>query len=231
MSQTFQFTEGIILRVIPFRDYDQILSIFTSEAGLIKVLYKGSRGKRKKAQNFCMPLTKVEVIYREKNGEIFSCHEMNLIESFSFLRKELLFLEVACDLLQVIQNSQFLGKAAPQLYALLCFYLKKIPQTPCPWILSASFRLKLLKHDGLIILPFKCCECQLSLEDKAFISGIDPWCTHHQPIESQSWKSIDLMMLYRFTNCQNYRDICSDNISPELYNRIHTFFNACIGKH
>ena len=106
MSQVFQCTEGVILRVIPFRDYDQILSLFTSDAGLIKVIYKGSRSKRRRGQGLYMPLTQVEVIYCEKQGEIFSCHEMVCIESFTFLRKELVFLEVACDLLQVILTSQ-----------------------------------------------------------------------------------------------------------------------------
>lgn len=228
MSQTFQSTEGIVLRVIPFRDYDQILFLFTLDAGFIKVLYKGGRGKRKGKQGFCMPLTKVEVIYREKRGEIFSCHELTCIESFSFLRQELIFLEVGCDLLQIILDSQFVGKAAPHLYALLCFYLKKIPQTANPWILASSFRLKLLMHDGLIVCPFICCECQQSLQSEAFTWDAEGWCAAHQPGRSQPWNLTELQMLYRLAICQSYQEVCSQDVLPSLQNKIIDFFNACI---
>lgn len=230
MSQVFQATEGIILRVIPFRDYDQILSLFTADAGLIKVLTKGSRSKRRERQGSFMPLTQVEVIYCEKKGEIFGCHEMVCIESFSTLRKELLFLEVACDLLHTISVSQFMGKASPQLYALLLFYLKKIPQTAYPWILAASFRLKLLKHDGLTIFPFICYECQQPLEKEAFIQECQSWCSYHQPKGSQVCESLELQMLYRLATSQSYQEISSCNISPHLQNQICAFFDACICK-
>ncbi len=228
MTQVFHSTEGVILRVIPFRDYDQILSIFTADAGLIKVLYKGSRGKRQRGQGMTIPLTKVEVIYREKRGEIFSCHEMTLLDSFSFLRKKLLDLEVACDLVQALLASQFLGKSATQLYALLCFYLVKIPHTVNPWILATSFRLKLLKHDGLIAFPFRCCECWQSLQGLAFTRDSESWCPNHQPVGSLIWEQAELQLLYRLATCQSYREICSNEISLGLQNKMMAFFDACV---
>jgi DNA repair protein RecO (recombination protein O) len=226
MSQTFHSTEGVILRAIPFRDYDQILSIFTADVGLLKVLYKGKKSK-KGGTGICAPLTKVEVVYREKRGEIFSCHEMNPLHSFPSLRKELMFLEVACDLLQVILASQLVGKAAPQLYDLLCFYLKKIPQTPHPWILAASFRLKLLKHDGLVAFPLICRECGQSLQNKAFIRHSESWCADHQ-LGGQSWESSELQLFYRLATSQSYQEICSSPFSLELQHKIITFFEACV---
>jgi len=224
----FQYTEGIILRVIPFRDYDQILTLFTPHAGIIKVLYKGSRSKRRGVQGLCIPLTKVEVVYREKRGEIFSCHEITLVDSFSFLRKELLHLEVGCDLLQVILTSQLVGKASPRLYALLCFYLEKIPQTYNPWVLTVSFRLKLLRHDGLIALPFSCSECRQLLQGMAYICEAESWCEAHYPLESQRWEKKELEQLYRLAMCQNYRDIHTDDIPRELQNKVVQLFETCV---
>lgn len=228
MTHTFQSTEGIILRVIPFRDYDQILSIFTADAGLIKVFYKGGRGKRRSGEGLYIPLVKVEVIYREKRGEIFSCHEITLLDSFSFLRKKLADLEVACDLLQALMASQLVGKAATQLYALLCFYLEKIPSTLNPWILAMSFRLKLLKYDGLVTFPFLCCECRQPLQVLAFTREIESWCSHHQPIGSLIWEPAELQLLYRLGACQNYREIYLSEISPSLQNKMITFFDSCV---
>lgn len=227
MPQIFQTTEAIVLRVIPFRDYDQILFLFT-ERGLIKVIEKGGRSKSRGKQGLCTPLTRVEVIYSEKQGEIFNCHEMTLLDAFSFLRKELLFLEVACDLVQAILASQLIGKEAPRLYALLLLYLKKIPQTACPWILASSFRLKLLKHDGLTSFPFPCFECRRILEEEAFIRGDECWCAHHRPSGSQAWAAMELQMLYQLATCQNYREISQHDISQRMQNQIRIFFDACI---
>jgi DNA repair protein RecO (recombination protein O) len=228
MPPIFKSTEGIVLRVIPFRDYDLILSLFTRDAGLIKVFYKGSRSKRRSAQGMCIPLTKVEVVYREKEGEIFNCHEMTLIEPFTFLRKELLHLEAACDCLNAILASQLVGKAAPQLYALLCFYLQKMPQTTHPWILPTSFRLKLLKHEGLIVFPFRCYECQELLQTQAFTRGSEGWCAIHRPGGCLVWEQEELQMLDLLVSCQNFREIRDQEIALGLQRKIAAFFDACV---
>jgi DNA repair protein RecO (recombination protein O) len=216
--------------MIPFRDRDDIFFIFTSHAGLIKVLYRRGYSKYQGKLGLCTPLTKVEVIYREKKGEIFSCVEMACLDSFSVLRQRLLFLEVACDLLQVILASQFVGKPAPQLYALLCFYLKKIPQMVNPWILAASFRLKLLRHDGLIALPFTCCECRQVLQNEAFIRESEGWCIKHKPHGSGHWELSELQTFYQLAICQSYQEICVSDVSLSLQNKIAHFFDSCVKK-
>lgn len=227
VDHSFQRTKGIILRVIPFRDYDQILTIFTFEAGLIKVLYKGSRSKRRGVQGICMPLTVVEIVYREKKGEIFSCHEMGLIEAYHDLRQELKSLEVACDLLQVVASSQLVCKPAPQLYDLLCFYLHKIPQIGDPWTLAVSFRLKLLKYEGLIAFPFTCEACQRPLVDEAYLREEEWRCADHCMRGSSHWSETELQQLYQMTNCLSYREIADIRLSCELKQAMMRFFYVC----
>lgn len=228
MSHFIHSTEGIILRVIPFQDYHQIVSIFTPEAGLIKVLHKGSRTQRKSGKSLCMPLTKVEVSYREKKGEIFGCHELNCLEIFPDLRKELCFLEAGCDLLQVILDSQLMGKEAPLLYALLYAYLKKIPHTANPWLLAASFRLKLLKHDGLICFPFTCAECGDVLQNEAYLRDSEGWCGIHRPKGCTGWNLAELQTVYRLAESQSYKEISLLEISSSLLAKITLFFTKCL---
>lgn len=91
MPQIIQTTEGVILRSIQYRDYDQILSLLTPDVGLIKILLKGGYRKQQRGRGLCMPLSRVEVAYREKRSEIFECHEITPLDSFPLLRKELLF--------------------------------------------------------------------------------------------------------------------------------------------
>ena len=227
MSHTFQTTEGLILRVIPFKDYDQILVLFT-EKGLIKVIEKGGRSKSRGKKGLCTPLTQVELIYSERRGEIFCCHEIHCLDSFTILRQELLFLEVASDFLQALLTSQLPGKEAPQLYALLLFYLKKIPLTASPWILATSFRLKLLKHDGLSVFPFICFECGSTLEQEAFVREADCGCILHQPQASRVWVVADLQKMYQLATCQNYRELNGCDISQQLQNQVRLYFEACL---
>ena len=228
MSHIIHSTEGIILRVIPFNDYDQIASIFTPEVGLIKILHKGGRNKHRKEKISCMPLMRVEIAYREKKGEIFACDALHCIEMFPLLRTDLPSLETACDLLQVILDSQLMGKGAPQLYALLCYYLKKIPQTTHPSLLSASFRLKLLKHDGMVSFPFICCECRQFLQNEAFIRDAEGWCAVHRPPGSECWNSKELQIIYQLAEGQSYKEMCSVDMSPELHSKIALFFKRSL---
>ena len=53
-------TEGIILGSYPFRDYDQILTLFTQERGIVKCIFQREPQKTNKSipEKLCMPLTK-----------------------------------------------------------------------------------------------------------------------------------------------------------------------------
>lgn len=138
-------TEGIILNVIPYQNFDQILTLFTPERGLLKFFCKKSKTK---SQRFA-PLTKVEVIYIEKKSELFVCEEINPIQSYLNLRNNLSHLQASCDLLRDVYSTQFVDKPAPLLYQLLNFYLDKISVIQDPYVLSLSFKLKILKHEGI----------------------------------------------------------------------------------
>jgi DNA repair protein RecO (recombination protein O) len=228
MPHPFQRTEGIVLRAIPFRDYDHILSLFTPEAGMMKLLVHASRSKRRGLQGLCIPLTKVEVVYREKEGEIFSCQEMALIEPYAHVRTDLNRLEAACDLLHAVCCSQLVGKPAPLLYELLCFFLERIPQAASPAALALCFRLKLLKHEGLAAFPLMCSSCGQLLLAEAYICGLEGWCMSHRPVGSFAWSQKSIELINRLAACQSYREICAEEITPQLQKQVTHFFEDCL---
>jgi len=228
MSHLFQQTEGIILRAVPFRDYDHILTLFTPEAGIMTLIVHGSRSKRRGVQGLCIPLTKVQAVYREKGGEIFSCQEIALVESYSHLRTELSRLEAACDLLHAVRCSQLAGKPAPLLYALLCYFLERIPHAPYPAALAVCFRIKLLKHEGLAAFPFRCPACGQLLLNAAYTYHAEGWCLSHRPAGSAAWSQKSLEMLYRFADSLNFREICTEEVPSGLQVQAARFFDACI---
>jgi DNA repair protein RecO (recombination protein O) len=143
-SLEVQCAEGVILHMIPYRNYDQILTVFTSQQGVLKFFCKKGKGQR------YMPLTRAEFAYREKKSELFACEEISIVDSYVQLRNQFVHLQAGCDLIRTVSASQVVGKAAPLVYQLLIFYLDKIPNVADAWTLALSFRLKILKHEGML---------------------------------------------------------------------------------
>lgn len=228
MPHHYLQTEGIILRAIPFRDYDHILTLFTPEAGVMKLLVHGSRSKRRGMQGVCIPLTKVQAVYRERRGEIFNCQEISLIEPYSHLREDLIRLEASCDLVHAVDCSQLAGKPAPELYSLLCIFLEKLPQALFPASLAVCFRLKLLKYEGLAAFPLMCSACGQLLITEAFLSHAEGWCADHRQTGYSVWSQKSLELIYRFAGSLSYREICAEEVSPQLCVQVTRFFEGCL---
>ncbi|MBA2369031.1 MAG: DNA repair protein RecO [Candidatus Protochlamydia sp.] len=222
MSSEFQTAEGILLKVIPFQDYDQILVYFTLQAGLIKVLFRGSRSKKRGLLGLCIPLTRAEVIYKEKRGEIYSGCDIALLDSYRSLRNNLDHLNAACELLQILYQTQWVGKPAPLLFALLISYLDKIPFSTHPQQFTASFRLKVLKHEGFASFPIVCSDCQSHLETKAYYSQGEFYCSLHKPQNFCLMQ--DPSLLYRLAECRSIRDLMGIEVSDRGVQAIERYF-------
>ncbi|KIC73556.1 DNA repair protein RecO [Candidatus Protochlamydia amoebophila] len=230
MLSEFQTAEGIILKVIPFRDYDQIVAIFTKEAGLIKVLCKKSRNKKGGAKSHYTPLTKVELVYKEQKGEIFNCHEISILDFYRHLRTELNHLNAACDIIQLLYQTQLVGKPAPRLFTLTEIYLKKIPQTQFPDILTTSFRLKLLKHEGILAHPLVCSVCLQPLHQEAFFFRGEVFCRLHYPMGASYLHENEIDVLYQLLNCKNYQELTEITLFSQTKNKIERYCKETMQK-
>lgn len=232
MSNVLQHTEGIILQMVPFRDHDQILTLFTHHVGILKLFFKGNSNIQRKLQGPYAPFTVVEVIYREKNHELMSCHEISVIQSNYFLRQNLTFLEVAGDLLKIVQVSQINGKSAPLLYQLLRDYISRIPQMPDPWVLTLSFRLKVLKHEGLLSLPCFCTLCQMPILNAGYTHQAGWRCLSCPRQELGLWTywiEEEILLAYHLTQCRYFHELKISSCSQELRRKIDLFFQDCFG--
>lgn len=193
-------TEGIILQNTPYRNDDQILTLFTADQGLLKLFCNksNSRGQR------YTPLMKVEIVYREKKSEIFACEEISLLQSNLQLRNELSHLQVGCEMIRAINKSQVVGRSAPLLYQLMVYYLDKISHVEDPWILDASFKLKILNHEGLLAVGFQ------SLDRNRFTTD-----------------EADLLFVLAYT--QSYQQLAQMTLPIHLKAEINSFFLEEIG--
>jgi DNA repair protein RecO len=190
-----QCAEGIILHMIPYRNYDQIVTVFTKDRGILKLFCK----KGKTQSHRYTPLTKVEFVYIEKQSELCQCEEISPVQSYLYLRNHLIHLEAGCRLIHAIHQSQWVGREAPLLYDLLTYYLDKIPELNDPFILVASFRLKILSHDGLL--------------------NLNP--SGQYPPEFDEEEIIQLQIL---AYGQSYKELAQQVLSEETKAKIEAFF-------
>lgn len=196
MSSRYIHTEGVIIKSTEFQDRDHITTIFTRDSGILKLFLK--------KKNFT-PLNQVEIVYSERKNEICSCHEISLLQSHAALRNQFHHLEAACDLLNALNISQLAGKPATPIYELLLFNLNKIHLEQDPSFFSSSFRLKILKYEGLLYFP-------LDVEEGRYFNADE-----QRVLETLSFS-------------RSYREIASFSISKEFNARVHAFFIRSLRK-
>lgn len=142
-------TEGVVLRATPFKEYDQIASLFTLQEGKLQIITSRACKKNVSPLN---PLMRVEVQLKSASGTLYRANHYNLLDSYLSLRQQYTLLTNGCMLLKAIDLSQQGQKAAPKLYQLLMFYLTKLPELTQSDVGVSSFYLKVLRHEGLFDL-------------------------------------------------------------------------------
>jgi DNA repair protein RecO len=140
--------EGVILSVVPFKERDEIATIFTPE-GKISLIRKWGRTSKKGALT---PLTRCEFFMEEGRGELKILKEMRLIDAFLSHRNDFETLKAALVCLKAIQITQEGEVPSEPLYRLFIKILEALPAFPDKAVLVSLFYLKILLYDALIPL-------------------------------------------------------------------------------
>lgn len=140
--------EGVILSVVPFKERDEIATVFTPE-GKISLIRKWGRTGKKGALT---PLTRCEFFFEEGRGELKKLKEMRLIDPFFSHRNDFETLKAALSCLKAIQMTQEGEAPSEPLYRLLIKILEALPTFPDKAVLLSLFYLKILLYEALIPL-------------------------------------------------------------------------------
>ncbi len=208
-------TDGIILRVIDFRDYDQIMTVFTQERGIVKWIFKKSQKTNKSIPEKLSPIVRAEFIYTESKGDIWKCREISISNQFLKLRESYARLETAARLINWILLSQVEHKTVPRLYQLLITYLEKISLSNNLPSLEISFLIHLLKHEGLFNVNLHCSICQKPLRSLQMCHG-DHFCTIHAPIDSIIFNEEETLAWMQVAACKTFSELQAIAIPAKL---------------
>lgn len=145
-------TSAIILRSIPFKDHQKIVTAFSKELGLISIIVKGLSSKKFFKLAFCESFCEAELVISKNRGDLFTLNDGSILDLHLPLRQELRYLYTASSMTKAILDSQLPEKPSSLLYTLLSMCLHQIPTFPCLNTLLACFYLKTLKNEG--VFPF-----------------------------------------------------------------------------
>jgi len=220
---TTLITEGLILRSIPYKDYDQILTLYTPDCGVLSVIVKAARSQRRGLSSAVSPLSRVECVLRKGKGELLQCREISVLNHNLFLRECVNALRTACDMVQAIRASQPPEKAAPELYKLLIKMIERLEFSPSFPSLLAAFRLKVMQHDGLLDWKSSCSHCDTPLKTPYFYKG-EPFCSVHAPSGGMRFDSGEFDHLGRLIHSRSFHDIETIPISEPLSFNVKSLF-------
>lgn len=217
--------QGITLHTLKFGDYDLIATVFTREAGVVKLIIK--RGLSLKNKSPITPLTRAEFVYTAGKGEIHVCKETDVLERYYGHSPSLAKLEAGCALAQAVHHSQMLEKPAPQLYDLFCAFLAMVnhQEDPNRWV--CSFLLKILKHEGLIDTYSSCGVCHAPIEH-VYASRGEGFCKEHSPPQAIILKKEEVQLLNLLAHSRSLTELSSLETPINFVEKIKILFKQSL---
>lgn len=216
---------GIVLQVTPFQDYHQIVTLFTPDQGVIKLISKFALTKKSSLR--LEPLIVVEVIYKKGRNELLLLINASTLETNIKLRDNFDTLNSALEMISAIFKSQMPHKSSPVLFSLLLRYLQYLPKTTSPETLVASFRLKILRYEGLFSAEKICANCQMPLIDGGYWLG-EAYCHKHFPNSSINLSNEETNLLSELIFSRSFICLNALKISSVLQKKIQTLFDTLL---
>lgn len=226
----FLKTEGIILQAVKYRDNDLILTVFTEAEGIVGLIWKRAFSARNHRAAAAAPLTLAEFVYSRGKGSLLTCQEMSPLQGHSKLRQDLSWLEAGADLARTLRQSLPEHKPAPALYHLLIAFLEKIPTFVNPTILATSFRLKILRHEGVLPFEAPCTLCYRHSTGRS-ISPQGSFCLTHRPHGGICFAPGEEEIIQHLTYSLSFQSLRTLLLDDTLSKRIAEVFGILIQHH
>ncbi|MBQ8681696.1 MAG: DNA repair protein RecO [Bacilli bacterium] len=151
--------EGIIISTVDYKESSKIVNILTRDEGLIGVLAKGSKNPKSKIATTSNILTYGIFYLNYYKGSIPLLTEVDLKDSFKIIRKDILKMNYAVFLLELVTQVYRYDKTET-VYNLLINGLVKINEGYDEQIITNIIELKMLQYLGIKPVVDCCVNCQ-----------------------------------------------------------------------
>lgn len=219
VSQNISKIEGIVLQSLPFKEYDQILTLFTPR-GILKLYAKG----KKQYNPLLSPLTQAEYLFIPGRNELHRFYEGSMISQNLKIRDTYENLESAFFLVDALLRSQWPGKSDPQLYYLFRLFLQQIPESHHPQSLIIAFLIKIMKQEGILQTQSICSVCE---KMGSYRYAGESFCTTHATKEACLFSLEEETLLLKIAACLSMQQLSSERAEPLFLEKVKKLFKQC----
>lgn len=153
-------TDALVLRVVDYKEADQILTLLTQELGKITASARGVRRKGSAIAAGCQLLCWSQAVLYDYGGR-WQVKETAILRQFRGVRADLERLALACYFAEVTETLAVEGLPCPELLSLLLNSLHALDQLPGRplRLVKAAFELKAACLAGYEPMAEGCCRC------------------------------------------------------------------------
>lgn len=161
-------TEAIVLKTQRQGETSKIITFYTRNYGLEKMIAKGSRNTKSRYAGSLEPLNHLGIIfYRKETRELQFLSQADIIEPFSGIRRDLEKIAMASVICEIIDRSQLAAEQNPVLFEWMIEVFRTIDKAPFANLNHLlSFQLKFLDLSGYKPNLEFCLECQRQPNDE-----------------------------------------------------------------
>lgn len=220
--------EGIILRHSDFGEADRLLTIYTREAGKVRVVAKGVRKARSRKAGHVEPFTCAN-LQLARGRDLFILTQAEAREVYAALREDLVLLSYASYVIELVDRATTDEVENRPIYNLLTRTLTRLNRGDNPHLAVRYFEMRMLDYAGFRPQLLHCaqCEAQIKPEDQFFSAQLGgvlcPKCGQSRPAA----RPISMLALKYLRHFQrsNYRAAARAPISEAIYTEIENLMH------
>ena len=222
--------EAIILGSRKFSESSKIISVFTKDRGRVSLLVKGGRKGTKKFPGGLETLNRVEAQFYHKSGrELHNFRAADLIEAFSYLRKDLALTYTALSLAETVERTTLPEDANAGLFATLADSFSAMNRTSIhPWTIRWRGLLGICRALGFGMSLNGCQSCSRKGTMKGFnlARGGFICSACYKPDADMVMLPGEIWGILRFLNSCPADAAVRLKVAPPIGRRLEAFFLA-----
>lgn len=215
--------EGIVVSTVDYKENSKIINILTEEEGIIGVLAKGSKRLKSSISATSNILTYGTFHLNSRNRGLSSLIEVDIIDNFKNIKKDLLKLNYSIYLLE-LSTKVYRHDNNKEIYKLLISGLKKINEGYDAEVINIITELKMLDYLGIKPVVDKCVNCG-GINDIVTISSYKGGYLCKNCINTEKIYNIKTLKLIRMFYYVNLNKVTKLDISSNIKKELNIFID------
>ncbi|HMN11932.1 MAG TPA: DNA repair protein RecO [Bellilinea sp.] len=201
--------DAVVLRHQDWGEADRLLTVYSREAGKLRVIAKGARKLISRKAGHIQPFSRVQMVL-SKGRDLWILTQVETLDGYSSLRADLEKIGQASYAVELLDKFTYEDSATSGLFTLLTDTMSRLNKEPDPFIALRYFEVHLLEALGFKPELKNCvrCDAEIQAQDQYFSSlygGV--LCPNCGPLEAESRRvTLDALRFLRHFQRSSYAD-------------------------